>query len=136
MSSTERPTRPERPASPSRSSAFRGLAGTVRSGLVAAWGGLTGLAPHVLHHVGPVAGAAVVTGTGGTALFGLLGVVLSVPFLLRLRRRFGTWKAPAIALAVFVVMFSISTVASAALFGDEGRGGADVELPAGHDQHH
>jgi hypothetical protein len=52
-------------------------------------GVLSGLAPHVLHHVGVLAGTALVAGSGGTALFGTLGLVLSVPLLLQLRRRFG-----------------------------------------------
>lgn len=67
-----------------------------------------GLAPHVLHHVGLLAGTALVAGSGGTALFAVLGLVASVPLLLRLRRRFGTWKAPAVGLAVFAGMFALS----------------------------
>ncbi len=35
-----------------------GLAARVWATLVAAWGIAAGLAPHVLHHVGPLAGAA------------------------------------------------------------------------------
>ena len=54
-----------------------------------------GLVPHVLHHVGIIAGAALVTGVGGNLLFGVLGLVMSVPLLRRLYRRFHTWKAPA-----------------------------------------
>jgi hypothetical protein len=82
---------------------------------------VVGLAPHVLHHIGLLAGTALVAGAGGTALFGLLGLVASVPFLLRLRRRFGTWWAPAIGLAVFAVMFAVS----AFLVGPAINGGAD-----------
>lgn len=77
--------------------------------LVAGIGFLVGLLPHVLHHVGALAGTALVAGSGGTALFGVLGLLASVPFLLRLRRRFGTWRAPAIGLLVFAAMFSLST---------------------------
>ena len=72
-------------------------------------GVVLGLAPHVLHHVGVLAGTALVAGSGGTALFGALGLVLSVPMLLRLHRRFGNWTAPAIGLAVFTAMFALST---------------------------
>ncbi len=72
-------------------------------------GVLVGLAPHVLHHVGALAGTALVAGSGGTALFGALGLALSVPMLLRLHRRFGNWTAPAIGLAVFTAMFALST---------------------------
>ena len=41
-------------------------------------------------------------------LFGALGLLFSVPLLRRLHTRFHTWKAPAIALVVFVAMFSLS----------------------------
>lgn len=75
------------------------------TGLVAA---VSGLAPHVLHHVGLLAGVALVAGTKGTVLFGVIGLVASIPFLLRLRRRFGTWRAPLIGLFVFAGMFSLS----------------------------
>jgi hypothetical protein len=71
-------------------------------------GAVTGLAPHVLHHIGLLAGTALITGAGGTALFGILGLAASVPLLLRLHRRFATWWAPVIGLAVFALMFSVS----------------------------
>jgi hypothetical protein len=80
------------------------------SALGAIIGTVSGLLPHLLHHVGLFAGAAVLAGATGTALFGLLGLAAMVPMLLRLRRRFATWWAPAIALAVFVGMFALSTV--------------------------
>ena len=67
-----------------------------------------GLVPHILHHVGFLAGTALVAGTGGVALFGALGFLFSVPMLLSLRRRFGTWRAPAIGLLIFTAMFSLS----------------------------
>jgi hypothetical protein len=76
--------------------------------LVAVIGFVVGLLPHVLHHIGLLAGTALVAGSGGTALFGALGLLASVPLLLRLRRRFGTWVAPAIGLLVFAAMFSLS----------------------------
>ena len=83
--------------------------------LAAVWNAVTaviatvmGLAPHVLHHIGLFAGAAFVVGGGGNLLFGAVGLLLSIPLLRRLHRRFGTWKAPALAVAVFAVMFSIS----------------------------
>ena len=110
----------------------------VWSGVLAAWGVLTGLAPHVLHHVGPLAGAALLAGAGGALLFGALGLVAAIPFLLRLHRRFATWKAPALALAVFVAMFSLSSfVIGPALRGGEGNGGPTIEQPGGgHASHH
>jgi hypothetical protein len=73
------------------------------------WAALTGLLPHVLHHAGPLAGAALFAGVGGSLLFGALGLLVAIPFLRRMHRRFATWRAPAIALALFAVVFSIST---------------------------
>jgi hypothetical protein len=81
------------------SNALGGLVGTA-----------SGLLPHLLHHVGLLAGAAVLAGATGTVLFGLLGLAAMVPLLLRLRRRFASWWAPAVALGVFAAMFVISTV--------------------------
>ena len=77
--------------------------------VVAVWAAITGIAPHVLHHVGPLAGTALVAGAGGRWLFGAIGFVATIPMLLRLHKRFGTWVAPAIALGVFAVVFSVST---------------------------
>lgn len=68
-----------------------------------------GLAPHLLHHVGLLAGTALLAGVGGTVLFGVLGLVAMLPMLLRLRRRFSSWWAPGIAVAVFAAMFAVST---------------------------
>lgn len=78
--------------------------------LSGAIGTVAGITPHVLHHAGPIAGAALLTGTGGSVLFGAIGLVLTVPLLLQLRRRFRSWLAPAIALIVFATMFTISTL--------------------------
>jgi hypothetical protein len=81
----------------------------LRWGVGAIVGTGMGLAPHLLHHVGLIIGAAIVTGTAGTVLFGAAGVATMVPTLIRLRRRFGNWWAPTIALAVFAAMFAVST---------------------------
>lgn len=67
-----------------------------------------GLLPHVLHHIGIFAGAALVTGAAGNLAFGALGLLLSTPMLLRLHHRFHTWKAPALAVAMFAAMFALS----------------------------
>jgi hypothetical protein len=80
--------------------------GTASTGIAA----IAGLAPHVLHHVGLLAGVAFFAGATGTALFGVIGLALSIPLLLRLRRRFRTWWAPGIALAAMVAMFSLSAL--------------------------
>lgn len=88
---------------------------TVRGRLQALWhtvvgavGLIMGLLPHVLHHIGLLAGTALVAGSGGTALFGALGLLASIPMLVRLYRRFGSWVAPALGLLVFAAMFSLS----------------------------
>lgn len=115
--------------------ALRTLA-TVGSGAVAA---VSGVAPHVLHHVGPLAGAALLAGAGGTLLFGLLGFALSIPMLLRLRRRFGTWVAPAVASAVFsaVYLFSALVIGPAITAEPPGQGGPiATPSPTDHASHH
>ena len=71
---------------------------------------VSGLAPHVLHHAGLLIGVALFSGALGTGIFGVVGLAASIPFLLRLRRRFGTWRAPAIALVIFAAMFTLSAV--------------------------
>lgn len=108
------------------------------AGLVAAWGAFIGLAPHVLHHIGPLAGAALLAGAGGTLLFAAIGFVAAIPFLLRLYRRFRTWRAPAIALAVFAAMFSLSSfvIGPAITGGDDPAPKPGIEQPAGHAEHH
>jgi hypothetical protein len=78
--------------------------------LAGAGAGIMGLLPHVLHHAGPLAGAALFAGVVGSLLFGALGLLVAIPFLRRMYRRFATWRAPAIAVALFAVVFSISTL--------------------------
>lgn len=107
------------PRPPASSSAFdpdlgaqptwRGRLRALRNALVGGIGLVMGIVPHVLHHVTLLAGTALVAGSGGTALFGALGFLTSIPLLLRLRRRFGTWRAPAIGLLIFTAMFALST---------------------------
>lgn len=94
-------------------------------------GAVAGLTPHVLHHVLPLAGAAFLTGATGSVLFGVVGLALTTPTLLRLRRRFGTWLAPAIALTLFAFAFTLSTfVIGPAISGESGDGApAGVEEP-------
>jgi hypothetical protein len=100
-----------------------------------ALGVIAGLVPHVLHHIGVLAGTALVAGSGGTALFGALGLVLSLPMLLRLHRRFGNWTAPAIGLLVFAAMFALSTwVIGPALSGSGGSGPSAPTVD--HGSHH
>lgn len=81
-----------------------------RWSLGAILGAAMGLAPHLLHHVGLLAGTALLAGIGGTALFALLGLAAMLPMLLRLRRRFNGWWTPGIAVTVFAAMFAVSTL--------------------------
>jgi hypothetical protein len=116
--------------------AIRTLA-TAGSGAVAA---ISGVAPHVLHHVGPLAGTALLAGAGGTVLFGLAGFALSIPMLIRLRRRFGTWVAPAIASVIFTGVYLISAlVVGPAITADRDGGVTPVVSPSpssDHSEHH
>ena len=84
--------------------------GAIRDAVGAVIGAVLGLAPHVLHHVGLIAGTAFVAGAGGNALLYAAGLILSLPMLVRLHRRFRTWLAPAIAIAVFTAMFLLSAL--------------------------
>lgn len=111
------------------------------SGLLA---GIFGIAPHVIHHVGPLAGAALFGGLGGSLLFGVIGFVAAIPFLLRVHRRSGGWRLPAAMLASFVIIFSISTfVIGPAISGEESASSSSsLSTPAGpgttssHEEHH
>ena len=122
-------------------------AGRLRAAITSAAAGALGAAPHVLHHAGPLAGAALVGGAAGTALFGALGLALTVPLLLRVRRHTGSWLAPAGLLALFAAVFTLSTlVVGPALTGDDsGRSEPGASQPPpdrasepadGHDGHH
>ena len=131
----------------------RNSLGLFRRGLRRAWlvvsgfaAAILGLLPHVLHHAGPLAGAALFAGLGGSLLFGALGLVAAVPFLLRLRRRTGDWRVPAAALALFAAVFSLSTfVIGPQISGSgdddsppeaQGRGTAAPGEGSAHEQHH
>jgi hypothetical protein len=107
--------------------------------ILAAIGTIVGLAPHVLHHIGLLAGTAVVAGSGGTVLFGVVGLAASIPLLLRLRRRFGSWWVPVIGLAIFAVMFALSAFLIGPAISGTGAGSpgtGNPSPPAGHDAHH
>ena len=104
-----------------------------------------GLLPHILHHVGPLAGAALFAGATGSLLFGAIGFVAAIPFLLRVRRRCGNWRVPAGILAAMAVVFSLSTfVIGPAITGageDDGNNTPSEAAPAdakpsGHKGHH
>ncbi len=124
-------------AAASHQPARRTLTARLGAAAMAVWGAFTGVLPHVLHHVGPLAGAAVVAGATGKVVFGLIGLVVAIPFLRRLYRRFHTWIAPAIALGVFVVAFGISTfVIGPAISGNDTPAKPGIQQPSGHTSHH
>lgn len=109
--------------------------------LSAIWAAVLGLLPHVLHHAGPLAGAALFAGATGSLLFGVLGLIVAIPFLRRMHRRFGTWRAPAIALVLFVAVFSLSTFVIGPKINDEGSGstatpGSSSPPTSSHEAHH
>jgi hypothetical protein len=109
---------------------------TLWDGLLGILGAVLGLAPHVLHHVGSLAGTALVAGSGGTALFAMLGLVASVPLLLRLRRRFNTWLAPAVGIAVFATMFTFSTLVLGPAISGTNEPVKPAQPGVVHDEHH
>ena len=87
---------------------WRRIAAGAWAGTRATLGALMGLAPHVMHHVGLLAGAALLTGALGNSILYAAGLLLSLPLLNRLRRRFNTWKAPVLGGVIFTVMFAVS----------------------------
>lgn len=130
---------------PTRAPATRSSGGlaAARDATGAVVGTILGIAPHALHHVGLIAGAALVTGTSGNVHFYLLGLVLSFPMLRRIRRRFRTPWAPTIAITGFTALFAVSAfVIGPALAGTDGRTpGPDPIVPiptrpADHGSHH
>lgn len=112
--------------------------------VAAATAAVLGAAPHVLHHAGPLAGAAVVAGATGKLLFGALGLAAAIPTLRGLRRRSGSWRLPAGALAAMVAIFTFSSlVVGPALTDREGDRPATPPapdqtkpLPEDHDDSH
>jgi hypothetical protein len=116
-----------------------GLGARLWGAVVAAWAAVTGVAPHVLHHVGPLAGAALLAGFGGKAIFFALELVLSLPMLRRLHQRFGTLVAPVVAAVAFAAVFTFSSLVIAPrLTGSDSSSPATpgIEQPAGHESHH
>ena len=127
------PTQVDQPA---KSPHGRGRLATLWSGVTAAVGAVMGLLPHLLHHVSFFAGAALVTGVGGNLLFGALGLLLSLPMLRRLYRRFRTWKAPTAAVAVFAVTFSLSAFVIGPSISDTDPEPTPEQIDPEHSEHH
>jgi len=120
------------------------LLGRLRALLATAAVAVFGAAPHVLHHVGPLAGAAALAGATGRLLFGALGFLAAVPMLRHLRRRTGSWRVPAGVLALMAAVFTFSSlvIGPALTDGDDSapakraEPGVTQPLPEGHDSHH
>ena len=117
----------------------------LRVWLSAFFAAVLGLLPHVLHHAGPLAGAALLGGVGGSLLFGAAGLLLSVPVLLRVHRHCGNWRVPALLLVTFATVFSVSTfvVGPALTDSDDSPApaltapkGTDAKGDADHEAHH
>lgn len=122
----------------------------VRAAFATLGAAVLGAAPHVLHHVGPLAGAALLAGATGKLLFGALGFLLAIPLLRRLRRRTGSWIIPGGALALMAAVFAFSSfVVGPALTGadDKSTSSSSETQPANpaqpaqptpdeHDSHH
>lgn len=112
------------------------------AGFRAALGALLGLAPHVLHHVGIFAGTALLAGIWGNLALYVVGLLLSIPMLRRLHRRFGSIAAPITGATIFTVMFLISAfvVGPAINPGPESPVAPTTtqspELGGGHEGHH
>jgi hypothetical protein len=102
----------------------------IRDGAGAVVGVVLGIAPHVLHHIGLLAGAALITGASGNVLFYLIGLALSIPMLRRLHRHFQTAWAPALAIAVFTGLFSLSAFVIGPAISSTGDSGDDPQPPA------
>jgi len=112
-----------------------GVAHRLRALVAALTASVLGVAPHVLHHVGPLAGAALFAGVAGTLLFGAIGLALAIPTLLKIHRRTGGWRVPAAALATMATVFSVSAfVIGPAITGDDSSNGTPAStqsVPAG-----
>ena len=114
----------------------RGFGARLWGGIVAFFGVVAGVAPHVLHHVGPLAGAALLAGFGGQVLFFALGLALSVPLLVKLYHRFGTLLAPAVAVVAFAAIFTFSSVVVAPRLTDSDESPVTpIEQPRDHGHH-
>lgn len=137
--SAERSTDPDTPEAldpAAESTPGRGRLAALWNAVTAAVGAVMGLLPHLLHHVSIFAGAALITGVGGNLLFGALGLLLSLPLLRRLYRRFRTWKAPAVAIAVFAVMFSLSAFVIGPAISDTDPEPTPEQIDPKHSEHH
>ncbi len=115
----------------------RGRLASAWAWIKAAIGVALGLLPHLIHHIGLLAGVALITGVAGNLLLYLLGLMLSIPLLRRLHRRFGTRWAPTLGMLAFTAMFALSAfVLGPAISGDSQAPPPSVTVPADHGNHH
>lgn len=112
-----------------------GLSAKLWGGILASWAVVTGAAPHVLHHIGPFAGAAVLAGFGGQVIFFVGGLVLSLPLLRRIYRRFQSLVAPALAVLAFAALFAFSSLVISPQLSGNATPAAPLEQPD-YDEHH
>jgi peptidoglycan/LPS O-acetylase OafA/YrhL len=119
----------------------------VRATLAAVGAAVLGAAPHMLHHAGPLAGAALLAGFTGRLVFGALGLLLAIPMLRRLHRRRGSWAVPGGVLALMAVVFLFSSFVIGPALTDSGGGSTTPATksvpsappgvsPAEHEAHH
>ncbi|GAB95812.1 hypothetical protein BJY21_001197 [Kineosphaera limosa] len=104
----------------------------------AAIGVALGLLPHLVHHIGLLAGVALITGAAGNFMLYLVGLILSIPLFRRLHRRFRTRWAPILGVLAFTAMFALSAfvVGPALTSGDSPTPAPSVTLPPEHGSHH
>lgn len=120
---------PERSTSDLAEPARSGRAQGLWAGIRAAIGAVLGLLPHLMHHIGLLAGAAVLTGVVGNSVLYVVGLVLSIPLLRRLHRRFGTWLAPALGAGVFTGLFLLSALVFGPAISGSGGNPASDSVP-------
>jgi hypothetical protein len=101
----------------------------VRATLTAFGVAVLGAAPHLLHHAGPLAGAALLAGVTGKLLFGAVGFLLVIPMLRRLHRRHGSWAVPGGVLALMAVVFTVSSLIIAPALTESGGDGSTAPTP-------
>lgn len=106
------------------------------SALGGIWAGIMGVLPHVLHHVGPLAGAALLVGATGKILFATLTFLLTIPLLVRVHRRCSTWRIPAAMLGVFIAVWSISTFVIGPWVNEKLKDPPPASSQPAHEEHH
>lgn len=124
---------------PAHRGSSNGVQARIWGAAVGVWAAIVGAAPHVLHHAGPLSGAAIVSGTTGRLVFAMAGFVLTIPLLRGIRRHTGSWRAPLVALVVFATIYVLSSVViGPRLTGSSSESNTQSSAPrhsADHDEH-